>query len=584
MEYFYSIFENYLNSKNLISMIVLTGLMCIILRFLKVDIIKTVKSEFKKENQGWIILIASILPLIFFLSYIVHLAFQFEVFEYGKIISLYLFILFLVLPLIFLSNFFSKIRKFYNVCVIIICIALFSIYLGANLASRKMIVDNEKSDDVSKQSFLFSVIYNQSSKLERSKLKKVEEIAEKVFEQTYTSLSEVDPTFDKNNLILSTKIKLRVKTKKRALIIGRELNINKVFSFMVRDNNLKTVKLLSAAGLKMPNFFQSENETELNTNNVDNNFVYTVCITSTKNDTDVIFDNYNEKISDDTRFRFPPLIETTISTNNYTKLIDFSSFYSLGSLAYIKKYYRHSISYFDEALNTIDAMETTNNIEETRSEIHRFIGASFFRLDDYDKSIENLQYSLKNDSTNMCAYVFLGRAYFAKENDSGKVKNFDRAFEMINKALSFDSSYAYGLYNRENLYAKIDEYDNAIHDYEKAIKIDPKLINAKNNLAVLNIKSDNYKRAEKLLKEINEKNPNYAIAFYNIACSYARQDRVDDAVDILTKNFDLLAKPLPDHSNTIPLIYAQTDPDLKSIHTHPKFLKIVEKAKKMMLM
>ena len=97
---------------------------------------------------------------------------------------------------------------------------------------------------------------------------------------------------------------------------------------------------------------------------------------------------------------------------------------------------------------------------------------------------------------------------------------------------------------------------DAINGYKKALRIQPKSVQALYGLSLTYLSIQNYSKALEVLQSIREIQPKDPTIYYNIACVYAKQNMVNEAVSWLGKavqmgfsNYDLI----------------MTDPDLARI-------------------
>lgn len=143
------------------------------------------------------------------------------------------------------------------------------------------------------------------------------------------------------------------------------------------------------------------------------------------------------------------------------------------------------------------------------------------KVKNYDKAIELINKSLKINSKNINAYMALGKIYLSKGNGSDAIKNFERALDL-------DKKNPEALTSKAKVYVLINNNDDAISLLNEAITNDSSYSPAYNELAELyaNIK-DYSKAAENFEKYIAasevtpEKLKRYASILY-ISKDYAK--------------------------------------------------------------
>ncbi|MCP4668729.1 MAG: tetratricopeptide repeat protein, partial [Deltaproteobacteria bacterium] len=85
-------------------------------------------------------------------------------------------------------------------------------------------------------------------------------------------------------------------------------------------------------------------------------------------------------------------------------------------------------------------------------------------------------------------------------------------------------------YKLGNMYKAKGKLEEAIGEYQKALFIQPGFIPALNDLALAYISKREYDEALPLCMKMIELRPDNYVAYYNIACMYARQDKVEESV------------------------------------------------------
>lgn len=110
------------------------------------------------------------------------------------------------------------------------------------------------------------------------------------------------------------------------------------------------------------------------------------------------------------------------------------------------------------------------------------------KVKNYDKAIEMINKSLKINPKNINAYVALGKIYLSKGNGSDAIKNFERALDL-------DKKNPEALTSKAKVYALINNNDDAISLLNEAIMNDPTYSPAYNELAELYANLKDYSKA-----------------------------------------------------------------------------------------
>jgi tetratricopeptide (TPR) repeat protein len=111
-----------------------------------------------------------------------------------------------------------------------------------------------------------------------------------------------------------------------------------------------------------------------------------------------------------------------------------------------------------------------------------------------------------------------------------KMKNYKRATQYLDSAISFDSGRAEFFINRGWCYQEMFDTLQAIKDYQKALSLNPESSLARHNIAVLSAKKGNLKEVENLLTEAimyDTENANY---FTARAINYTAQGFFENAL------------------------------------------------------
>jgi tetratricopeptide (TPR) repeat protein len=126
------------------------------------------------------------------------------------------------------------------------------------------------------------------------------------------------------------------------------------------------------------------------------------------------------------------------------------------------------------------------------------------------------------------------------------------------------------LYRNALAYHKEGSLEKAKELYEAALEISPNLASAWNNLGTIYMKERNYGGALRVLQRALRMKPDHADPYYNLACLYALQENVATSLSYLKKAVSVDGEVRK---------WALTDADLKNLHGHSEYEKIVRETK-----
>ena len=118
----------------------------------------------------------------------------------------------------------------------------------------------------------------------------------------------------------------------------------------------------------------------------------------------------------------------------------------------------------------------------------------------------------------------------------------------------------------EPWFGDLGQLDFDIEFFERILARKQNSVEVLRILAELVSKKGDLNRAVDYDRRLVELEPDDFLARYNLACSFARAGRSDEAIDALSRSI-LLGYDDIDHM--------ETDPDLESIRTHPDFLALL---------
>ena len=140
--------------------------------------------------------------------------------------------------------------------------------------------------------------------------------------------------------------------------------------------------------------------------------------------------------------------------------------------------------------------------------INWYLGHSYFRLNDYQSAVENIEKSIKlkkPDKLNLC---FLAEIFL-------KTNNYEESIRLFKKVLNFDKENLNSLLNLARAYLHMGKLDTAEKYYNNIVKIDNYNFEAWYDLIKLNkiyLTNDLIKKVENKVSLLNKKDYNYIFA------------------------------------------------------------------------
>ncbi|MEW6557616.1 MAG: tetratricopeptide repeat protein [Elusimicrobiota bacterium] len=121
------------------------------------------------------------------------------------------------------------------------------------------------------------------------------------------------------------------------------------------------------------------------------------------------------------------------------------------------------------------------------------VGIFYLRQKEYNKAYQFLQKAIEMDPNSKYAYNALGTLYCDQ-------KNYNKAIQLYQTSIKIDPDYALAHYNLGVVYHKQKKYNKAIEKYQEAIKLNPTFEKAYSNLGVLYYTQKKYNNALEQLK------------------------------------------------------------------------------------
>ncbi|MCZ6876015.1 MAG: tetratricopeptide repeat protein [bacterium] len=137
---------------------------------------------------------------------------------------------------------------------------------------------------------------------------------------------------------------------------------------------------------------------------------------------------------------------------------------------------------------------------------------------------------------------------------------------LLQQAVKLDSTFKEARNKLGNLYYKQQKYHQALAHFQQVLKIDPDDVKARNNLGSTYLKLEMDEEAREALHQAVNTDYTYGLAYYNLACVYARAGDSVTAVQYLR------------HAMTIEpraRNWAQTDADFTRVRNTPELRQLL---------
>jgi tetratricopeptide (TPR) repeat protein len=196
------------------------------------------------------------------------------------------------------------------------------------------------------------------------------------------------------------------------------------------------------------------------------------------------------------------------------------------------------------------------------ADVHNNLGGIFLKSGETEKAIKHYMDALQLNPGLVEAYSNLGVALMQEGRIEAAIDQFQKALQLnpafttaennlnralaIRKQLEMEISRINGVlkdnpenfvlhFQLGNLYLRKGELSRAIEYYNRALELNPRFVPALNNLALVTAANKEYYKALTIFFDILNYEPADAEIHYNIACMYARLNRVDESIEWLQK-------------------------------------------------
>ena len=203
----------------------------------------------------------------------------------------------------------------------------------------------------------------------------------------------------------------------------------------------------------------------------------------------------------------------------------------------------------NEIDKSIDVLVKAENVDYKNLDVLYSLGFVYSQKGDYSKAIETYRKAIEVKPDTALGYNNIAVVYHSKKDYQNAVKNYKKAIELNEKFIEAH-------YNLGNTYSMKGELENAIKHYNKAVEIKPeytdpyielsavynKLGNkseAGNNVGLYYFWRKQYDQAIKAFNDVIATNPEYAVAYNNLAVCYDKIGNSEQSVINIKKSAKL---------------------------------------------
>lgn len=167
-------------------------------------------------------------------------------------------------------------------------------------------------------------------------------------------------------------------------------------------------------------------------------------------------------------------------------------------------------------LGTPEAAETAINLS-----------LIFEELDEVDSSLYYLEKAISLDSTRIEAYYFAGNIYYNQQN-------YEKSTSYYQALLNINPKYRSAYKQLANSLFFEGKYEEAIDKYRKSTYFEEKGVETINLMGVSYMRKGEYEIAQQYFEEAILLNPEYGLAFYNMAWIAFHEEKYEDAISYLS--------------------------------------------------
>lgn len=173
---------------------------------------------------------------------------------------------------------------------------------------------------------------------------------------------------------------------------------------------------------------------------------------------------------------------------------------------------------------SIQVLEQVLKSDPDRADVHEAIATAHFILKQYDQAVEHFTRVMQLKPMDAKAYINLGAVFNRKEE-------FQKAADVLKKAVSRDGKAVEAYYNLGIAYRGLKQPAMAVNSYKEAIKLNPRMLDAMQNLGNTYLEMNNYKAAIEQYKKALEIDPDFERAKRGLA-------RAEEAENQAKANFN----------------------------------------------
>jgi len=228
---------------------------------------------------------------------------------------------------------------------------------------------------------------------------------------------------------------------------------------------------------------------------------------------------------------------TSLSRAAELKSTAFSTYFGLGQAYFNMKRYNEAISGFNRAE---PLAATEKNPEAEKAKINILRGTAYYRMNNFEEAVKDLQAAIRVNSSDWTLYFMLGASYFnLNRPDDETIQTLERA-----AALKPGEAATGDILGKSYLKKGIQElsekrYRDAIQTLQNAKKYDSKNGYVSYNLGEAYLFEKRYAEAEKELAEAGSQLPNNSDVFTRLGLVYERQNKHEQALNAYKKAYEI---------------------------------------------
>ncbi len=206
-----------------------------------------------------------------------------------------------------------------------------------------------------------------------------------------------------------------------------------------------------------------------------------------------------------------------------------------------------------------EAIKLLEPLARTDGRARFTLARAYRQQNSFDKARELIASLIEQDPQNVLLVLELGDIYLEERSleEAEKVYQIALRMEPYNPAVFFSLG---------NLYSETRRFELAIDAFERGILLAPADLDLRNNLGNVFLRQKLFADAEQQFQAIVARRPDYAAAYYNLACVYALNQQADMALRYLRRAIELDGALKQS---------ARKDEDLAHLQNDPRFQELV---------